>query len=121
MKSACAFVTHEGKVLDCTIDPPIVIEREAHAAVRRWRLGRLFRAFPHLLPSEPDFVHRDTRGPWPPLGANGWGPAVPADVLDFSDIVHGLGAVGWLPCWRSPPGFLGPLAPTPLDATEHHC
>ena len=90
MKSACAFVTHEGKVLDCTIDPPIVIEREAHAAVRRWRLGRLFRAFPHLLPSEPDFVHRDARGPWPPLGANGWGPAVPADVLDFSDIVHGL-------------------------------
>ena len=46
----------DGSVLDCMLDPPIVIADAVKRAVRRWRLRRIADANPGLIPDEPDFI-----------------------------------------------------------------
>ena len=46
------FITDSGRRLDLRIDPPIVVQREVHAAVARWRWRSVEDRHPHLR-SEP--------------------------------------------------------------------
>ena len=46
--------TDDGHTIDLELDPPATVTREAKAAVRRWRMARIRRNFPCLLPMSPD-------------------------------------------------------------------
>ena len=46
--------TDDGHMIDLELDPPATVTREAKAAVRRWRMARIRRNFPCLLPMSPD-------------------------------------------------------------------
>ena len=48
MPNVTTFVTDRGRVLDLNADPPIVVQREVHDAVSRWRWRRIEAAHPHL-------------------------------------------------------------------------
>ncbi len=48
VQDATTFVTDQGRVLNLTLDPPIVVKREVDDAVRRWRWRQVTAAAPHL-------------------------------------------------------------------------
>jgi hypothetical protein len=54
MPSPTQFVTDLGLLLDCTLDPPIVIATECKDSVRRWRLRLANCVLPGLIPPTPD-------------------------------------------------------------------
>ena len=89
-RSPAVLVTHDGTVLDCRLDPPAAIESHVCEAVRRWRLARICAAFPQILPAVPDLVHTAAGVDWPELGANGLGPSLALDVMDFPEVIHRL-------------------------------
>jgi hypothetical protein len=89
-KSAGVMVTHDGTELDCKRDPPIVIARAAQEAVRRWRLDVISKAFPQLVPEDPDLVDVKADGICDAQERSAGGPTIPLDVVDFSDVIGKL-------------------------------
>ena len=72
----------DGTVLDLHLDPPVVVAEAVKRAVRRWRLGRIIKSFPELVPGLPDIVAEGLLSP------------VRTTLIDFSDVLARLSSRG---------------------------
>ena len=82
--SPSTFCTDTGAILDLELDPPAAVACEVRQAVRRWRLGRITKHLPHLMPGVPD-VQASREHQHHPAGEH---RLLPEGTIDLTSILH---------------------------------